>query len=151
MSRHALVATPRDNYSLWEQVGKGRRLVTYTRIQIEELLDDREPGDSELLVRTLGGRVGKVAQVVPGEAELVPGKTSSLFLESSRDGGMLAVTAMSQGHYPLRADLRGVLRLRPSPHLPDLRNPEQSAARLLGGRTVPDVRELVSKALSQPR
>lgn len=148
-SRHALVGTPRDASAQWEYVGNSRRIVTYTRVVVEELLNDRAPADAEIMVRTLGGRVGDIAQAVPGEAELVSGKTSSLFLARASTVDALFVTAMSQGHFPMRADARGVMRLQPSPRLPDLKNAERSAARLLGGRSVADVRELVHKALQK--
>src|SRR5215475_11867859 len=66
-SRHALVGTPTSTASLWETIGGTDRIVTYTRVRVEYPLDGTAPASSELVVRTLGGTVGDIGQVVPGE------------------------------------------------------------------------------------
>src|SRR4051812_46114790 len=95
-------ATPLDASSVWEdsEGGRGRRIVTYTRVHVEEILDGRaEP--SELWVRTLGGQVGDIGQHVDGEAVLVPAQQGVLFLRGRVDGTH-SVVGMGQGHFPLR-------------------------------------------------
>lgn len=130
---HAVVeATPLDGFSRWEDVGKRRRIVTYTRLRVDRPVRGAKAGD-ELLVRTLGGRVDDVGQVVHGEAVLVPGEAALLFLTAD-PAGTLAVTGLAQGHYPFRADPRGVRRLAPSPRVAELAGTPRDAAvvRLVG-------------------
>src|SRR4051812_9349513 len=66
-SQHAVVGTPGAATSRWETIGGHERIVTYTPLHIEHSLDGTSPG-SELTVRTLGGRVGDIGQIVAGEA-----------------------------------------------------------------------------------
>src|SRR5262245_13174983 len=56
-SRHTLVGVPREAFSRWEMIGKGRRIVTHTRLGVDRLVAGAEASDGELWVRTLGGRV----------------------------------------------------------------------------------------------
>jgi hypothetical protein len=51
-------------------------------------------------VRTLGGVVGKIGQLVEGEAVFVPGQASLLFLHDGT-AGSLVVTARGQGQFPV--------------------------------------------------
>src|SRR4051812_74022 len=67
-SRHVVLGEPLDNYSVWEQVGQRKHIVTYTRVRALELLAGAEPAQDELLLRTLGGRVGELGELVHGEA-----------------------------------------------------------------------------------
>ncbi|MBK8997714.1 MAG: hypothetical protein IPM35_18460 [Myxococcales bacterium] len=141
-SERALVGTALDTESRFESVGGRRRIVTYSRLRVEERLGG--PGDeSELLVRTLGGKVGDVGQVVHGEALLLLGEPALVFLGPSPEGP-LVVTAMAQGHYPIRADKRGERRLSPSPRLAELVG--DGAARELAGKRVAEATGLVRKA-----
>ena len=89
--------------------------MTETRLLIEELVDG-ELEDSEVMVRTLGGQVGDVGQVVHGEAVLVRNRRAVVFL-SGRGTRTSSVTAMAQGHYPVRPDGHGKSRLALSPRL----------------------------------
>jgi hypothetical protein len=141
-SQHALVGTPVDTFGRWEKVGKSERIVTYTLVRADYSVDGRPPASNELMVRTLGGRVDDVGQVVPGEAVLRLQQTATLFLESlSKD--LFAVTAMSQGHYPIVADDKGVRRLRARTAQLELIGEAGSAVRRLDGRTVPEVESMV--------
>ncbi len=124
--------------SHWEEIGGSRRIVTYHRVGFDELVIGK---DRELWVRTLGGRMGDIAQVVHGEAELRMGEPCLLFVSPARDGA-LVVTEMAQGHYPLRAE-SGTLRLRPSPRLGRLIRPDGSAAQMLIGKPRPEARSLL--------
>src|SRR5262249_32341508 len=68
---------------------------------------------AEVWVRTLGGSVGSIGQAVPGEAQLANGSRALLFLAEVK--GVVVVAAMSQGHYPVVLDDKGVARLAGSP------------------------------------
>jgi hypothetical protein len=140
-SRHAIVGTPGDVTSRWETLGGRERIVTYTHVHVEDVLDGTQPASSDLVVRTLGGRVDDIGQVVPGEAPLRRNVTAALFLEPVATD-VFAVSAMSQGHYPILADAKGARRLRAnSPSLQRL-TPEAAIVRL-DGRTVLEVQGLV--------
>jgi len=142
-----VVATALEGTSTWEAIGGRRRIVTHTTVRVEACLDGRSPATSELVVRTLGGIVGDLGQVVAGEAKLTRGKPAALFVEDlSRD--VFAVTGMAQGHFPLLADLRGVTRLRPGVALAELVGGPNAAVRRLDGLTVTEAEELISKELA---
>ncbi len=146
-SRFALVGTPKDTESAWESDGRGRRIVTYTRVEMVQSVDGRLPDDSEFYVRTLGGRVGDVGQIVHGEAELERGRASIFFLHEAL-AGAYGITAMAQGHYPLSKDDDGVHRLNISRTLSDfIRKDPYSAVARLRGKTVADAERLVLEAL----
>src|SRR5689334_23113323 len=79
-SRVACVATPVEAFGRWESFGRAERIVTYTLVRIEHAIDGRSAPSGELMVRTLGGRVDDIGQVVPGEATLRLQETSTVFL-----------------------------------------------------------------------
>lgn len=146
-SQHAVVATPSDFSSRWETIGGRERIVTYTRVRIEYPLDGNAPKSNELVVRTLGGRVDDIGQIVAGEAPLRRNATAALFLEPIASGAF-AVTAMSQGHYPILADDKGARRLRA--HALSLKNLNRDAAVVrLDGRTVVEVEGLVYEEVTR--
>lgn len=143
-SRHALLVTPTDAAARWETAYGTRRIVTYTRVLVSQALDGRSSLQSELQVRTLGGKVGHLGQVVHGEARLELDKMNALFLELD-DEQVWRVTAMAQGHYPLRADSDGTRRLVRSPDLPEMRLDAAAAVQLLPGRTVLEAERLLAE------
>jgi hypothetical protein len=153
-SRNALLATPTSTESRWETAYGSRRIVTYTRLVVDQTLDGRTlPGsngsaangsDSELLIRTLGGKVGHIGQLVHGEARLQLDKPNALFIELD-DEQVWRVTAMAQGHYPLQLDAQGVRRLTRSPDLPQLKPDAQAAVQLLPGRTILEAERLLAE------
>jgi hypothetical protein len=98
-SSAVVVATAGEKTSLWEDWPSGRRIVTYTKLTVERAVVG-SPG-AEVWVRTLGGAVGNIGQVVSGEAQIAPGSRSLLFLAKA-DNAMI-VTAMAQGHFPILA------------------------------------------------
>jgi hypothetical protein len=145
-SQHVVLGEPLDGYSVWEQVGDRKHIVTYTRVRAHELLAGVDPKQDELLVRTLGGRVGELGELVHGEALLNIGHRGVLFVMPTHFG--LAVTAMAQGHYPLLNDKAGVERLRRSPSASELLGEEPSAAvKRLSGLRVPEARALLQLAV----
>ena len=141
-SRNVLIGDAVDAFSRWETRDGQRRIVTYTRVLLSESVLGN--ADSELLVRTLGGRVGKIGQIVHGEATLRVNERSLLFLHEADD--VLRVTAMAQGHYRFDKDDKGIDRLRPSPRLGHLLRPQGSAVERLTGRTLSEARDLIVKA-----
>lgn len=149
-SRFALVGTATDAHSRWETVGRSRRIVTYVRLEVTQPIDGRPPPEPSLMLRTLGGRVGDIGQLVHGEARFELGAPSVVFVAPD-DDGVLGLTAMAQGHYPLRADPNDAVRLRASPNIPALVRIEGSAVQRLVHRTVVEAEGLVSGIMHPPR
>lgn len=121
-------------------------IVTDTRVRIDELIA-KEPPASEIIVRTLGGTLGNDGERVEGQPRLLLGAPGVLFLVSASD--IEFVTGMAQGHYPLRADARGVQHLTPSRHLPRLLDPRRSAVAALSGKELATARTLIREALAR--
>lgn len=134
-STYVVVAKAAEKQSLWEDTPSGRRIVTYTRLDIERSVVG-EPGTS-VWVRTLGGSVGEIGQWVSGEATLKHGGRALLFLQ--KFGPSIVVTAMAQGHYPVVTDETGQTRLGSSPDTGMLlprRGPAIGARDVIGGATL---------------
>ncbi|HMI88565.1 MAG TPA: hypothetical protein VK550_31005 [Polyangiaceae bacterium] len=146
-----VAGTPLDRRSLWEGDAStyGRRIVTYTRVRVDRLIDG--PAQSEVWVRTLGGEVDDIGQQVAGEAALRIAEPSLLFLRARNDGTHVVV-GMSQGQYLL--DDRpesGTVRVRTpleGSHLVVKAVASPSAQRFarlaLVGRTLDEVAQLVA-------
>ncbi len=102
-STSAAVVTPFEAHALWEN----GRIFTYTHVRVERALaGDLAPG-TDAWVRTMGGIVGDIGQVVEGEAVLSPGRSALLFLHPLSSAGStpaLEVTARGQGQFPVVAD-----------------------------------------------
>jgi len=140
-SSSVVVATSLAKESLWMEIHGARRIVTQTRIRVEELVAGATPDASELIVRTLGGQVGKLGQLVEGEAELNLGEASLLFGRSI-EPTVLSVVAMSQGHYPIKTDARDRI-VRAASNLPNLIGVSGSAVARLTGKSLAEARGLV--------
>jgi hypothetical protein len=97
-----VAGTPIESRSLWEGDAStyGRRIVTYTRVRVERLLDGTPR--PEVWIRTLGGEVDDIGQQVAGEAVLRVAEPALLFLRDRVDGTHVVV-GMSQGQYLLDA------------------------------------------------
>ena len=135
-----------ESASHWVSIGQQRRIVTDTRVKCEALL---EPGRStELIVRTYGGQVGRIGELVQGEPQLVLGSPCLLFLCGPLEG-VHYVMGMAQGHYPLRTGSGETRYLTPSPELPKLVNLERSALKRLVGQRLAAARSLIEAALRQ--
>lgn len=132
-SRFVVVGTSREATSAWEPGARGSRIVTYSRVEIQQTVDGRSVPDTQLYVRTLGGRVGDIGQIVHGEAQLELNAPSVLFLRDGLNGAM-SIVAMAQGHYPLQDDDERTPRLQLSPHLGDLtvQDPRGAVSQLRG-------------------
>jgi hypothetical protein len=143
-STRVVVATALDQACEWQVIGGSRRIVTLTRVRVEELVTGAAAEASELMVQTLGGKVGKVGQLVDGEAELVVGENSLVFTRAVLSG-LSAVTGMAQGHYPIGVEARGKV-LRPSRSLPALISGKEAAVERLRNVTLTDAVNLVRGA-----
>lgn len=140
-STTALVVTAVAKHASWQTIGGGRRIVTETEASVKELVAGDDPGTSEVLVRTLGGRVGNLGQIVEGEAELLVGEECLVFL-TRLDPSIFSVTAMAQGEYPIVSDARGRL-LTKSRRLPALIQQRGAAVERLPGLSVKDALEAI--------
>jgi hypothetical protein len=144
-SSHVLQGLPLEAISRWETLGDERRIVTYTRVRSDAAIAGSPARDSEVLVRTLGGQVGNIGQVVNGEAFLRVNEACLLFLAPS-SAAAERVVAMAQGHYPIMTDAAGVARLSSSPNLPHLVGEGASAVRTLVGLSVEQACGLIRAA-----
>jgi hypothetical protein len=140
-SQHVLLGEPLDAECVWERIGQRRHIVTYTRVRALELFAGADPRQDELLLRTLGGQVGELGELVHGEAVLQLGQRGMLFVMPVE--GTLAVTAMAQGHYPVRNDSGGRQRLLRSPEATEILGEAGSAVTRLPGLDLAEARALL--------
>jgi hypothetical protein len=148
-SASVVCGTPQERVSVWEDSagGRGRRIVSYTHVHIDRVLDGKPVG--EVWVRTLGGEVGDLGQRVDGEAVLVPGQSALMFL-SARSDGTSGVVGMGQGHYPLEMPAGQPMRVSSPRALGRLLGKVGTLAASvpasidLPGRTVEEVAQLVA-------
>ncbi|MDX2052262.1 MAG: hypothetical protein SFV15_07730 [Polyangiaceae bacterium] len=153
-SRVVIVGKVLDSHSVREAIGGRSRIVTYTRVHVEEQLAGTN-GDKEVMVRTLGGRVGDVAEIVHGAARLDRRQPAVMFLRE-RDPNMYGITAETQGVYPLHRGTRGELMLMPSRDLAKLLGKlDRSAALQLRGQSLRNatnmIRSVYSRLLAAPK
>jgi hypothetical protein len=134
-------ATTLDSFARSEDIGGARHIVTYSRLRIDESIQGAS-GDSETLVRTLGGRVADLGEIVHGEAELTLNETCLVFLMLDPNG-VESVTAMAQGHYPVAFDSAGTPRLRLNRNMPHLIGGKTSAVAQLTGKPFSEARALI--------
>jgi MYXO-CTERM domain-containing protein len=90
------VVTPVEQHATWEE----GRIYTYTRVRVDSLAAGELPEGT--WVRTMGGKVGNIGQLVEGEAVLTMGRPTLLFLEPVRSpgaAGVFEVTARGQGQF----------------------------------------------------
>jgi hypothetical protein len=99
------LVTPEESQSLWED----GRIATYTRVRVERVIAGQTP--RELWVRTMGGSVGTIGQIVEGEARLDPGRPCVLFLRAHSDppasASVFGVAEGAQGQFPIVDDGHG--------------------------------------------
>lgn len=143
-SQLIVLGTALEANSHWETLGGRRRIVTDTRVRVEDVLEKGAP-DSEVLVRTLGGTIGDIAALVHGEAVLNLEQRAVLFL--GEHAGAQRVTGMAQGHYPVLADAQKALRLTPSPRGAELVGNANLAVKRLSGLELGAARTLIREAL----
>jgi MYXO-CTERM domain-containing protein len=107
--------TALEQRSAWED----GRVYTYTRVRVDATVAGHLP--AETIIRTLGGAVGVVAQLVEGEAAFVVGQRSLVFLRPRVDRttgvptGDFVVSARAQGQFAIAAGADGTPRLVATP------------------------------------
>lgn len=94
------VVTPLESKSVWEE----GRIYTYTRVKVEQGVAGELGTGSEGWVRTMGGVVGKIGQLVDGEPVFTEKKSSLVFMRKFKVGGTWEVSARAQGQYPVVID-----------------------------------------------
>jgi hypothetical protein len=149
-SSAAVVGTPAEQRSVWE----GGRIYSYSRLHVDSAIAGELHGDDEVWVRTMGGIVGDVGQIVDGEAVLTVGRPSLLFLRKAPDGAYI-VTARAQGQFGLYTDEKMQLRAKKSHAMGVLLPPNgaDASAALAGdvihGRAVADAAKDIATAWSR--
>ena len=98
-STAAVVATPTETRAVWEN----GRIYTYAHLRVDRAVAGELAAGGDPWVRTMGGVVGKVGQLVDGEPVLAPGQASLLFLHPGPTGAFV-VTARGQGQFPVVPD-----------------------------------------------
>jgi hypothetical protein len=134
-STFVVVAKPVERRSVWEELGGSRRIVTYTKLEVESSILGGSPSTIE--VRTLGGSVGRIGQHVSGEAQFRIGQTAMVFVADL--DGVNVVAATAQGHYPIASKEGEPRRLTSSPDPGTLlprKGPIISAREVLVGATL---------------
>ena len=91
------VVTPVESKSVWEE----GRIYTYTRVKVEQSVAGELGTGSEGWVRTMGGVVGKIGQLVDGEPVFTANKSSLVFMRKFKTTGQWEVSARAQGQYPV--------------------------------------------------
>jgi hypothetical protein len=142
-STHIVVLSALDAFSRYADLGGHRCIVTDTRVRVEDVLGREAPSTQELTVRTLGGKVGGVRELVLGQASLSLASVDVAFLRATTQGQHWFV-GMAQGHYPLRNE--GERILNRSTNLPEIRDFEQCAVRKLNGARLSLARAWVQEA-----
>lgn len=127
--------------SSWVTMAGSQRIVTDTEARVEELVAGVDPSATQIMLRTLGGRVGNIGQIVEGEAELSVGETSLSFV-TQFEPAIYAVTAMAQGHYPV-VNQAGARMLVTNRVLPALLKRSGSAVERLAGKKLTDALAMV--------
>lgn len=94
------IVTPLEHTSVWED----GRIYTYTRVKAEQGVAGDFGAGAEGWIRTRGGVVGKIGQLVDGEPVLTAGKSSLLFLHKFKEGATWEVSARAQGQFPVILD-----------------------------------------------
>ncbi|OQB13518.1 MAG: hypothetical protein BWY17_02795 [Deltaproteobacteria bacterium ADurb.Bin207] len=145
-AHRVIVGVPVENMSVWESTEGGRRIVTYHRVQISaHIVGD---GEREVWVRTLGGVVEGIGQLVHGAASLRPQQPVLLFLVERVDK-TYSVVGMEQGSFPVRIDkTRMTVESRRMAHAPLAGKPGVKPASVLEGLSLGEARRLIMEARS---
>ncbi len=121
------VMTSSETKSVWED----GRIYTYTKVKVDQGVAGDVSAGAEGWVRTMGGVVGKIGQLVDGEPVFTEGKSSLLFLRKFKGNDVFEVSARAQGQYPIMVDDKKVQRVMRSGHVGMLLPPKDTAAPLV--------------------
>jgi hypothetical protein len=112
-----IVGTVGEQRAVWE----GGRIYTYSRVHIDTAVAGELAEGSDVWVRTMGGIVGNVGQIVDGEAAFTVGRPSLLFLRRGSSplpgpagASHFVVVGRAQGQFLIYADDASQLRVRAS-------------------------------------
>jgi hypothetical protein len=94
------VITPGEAKSVWED----GRIYTYTEVHVDQPVAGDVAAGHTAWVRTMGGVVGQVGQLVDGEPVFTKEKSSLLFLRKFNANRVYEVSARAQGQYPVVID-----------------------------------------------
>lgn len=100
------VITAAESKSVWED----GRIYTYTKVKVDQGVAGDLGAGSDGWVRTMGGVVGKIGQLVDGEPVFVTGKTSLVFMRKFKGSDVFEVSARAQGQYPVLVDEKSKTR-----------------------------------------
>ena len=146
-SAHIVIVSALDSSSFYTTIGGRRCIVTETRVQVRDALGPQAPHARVMSVRTLGGKVGAMGELVLGQASFSASTPDVAFLKLGADGAHWFV-GMAQGHYPLYGEDADV-SLRHSANLPEIRELSTSAVRALSGQRLSRARGLIREAGAQ--
>jgi matrixin len=109
-SSAAAIVTPYEQKPIWEE----GRIVTYTHVHADRPVAGTL--ESDPWIRTLGGTVGRIGQIVEGEAVLTVGERGLLFLrpDTMNGSGAYNVTGRAQGQFPVVTTKQGAPMFRAS-------------------------------------
>lgn len=137
------VVTPLFAESSWATIAGQRCIVTDTRVRVEDSIRATTSA-TEVIVRSLGGRVGAVGELVHGQPELRLGQTSVAFLREVAHG-LHWTNGMAQGHYPLLRRSDGARLLTLSRSLPAISRWQGSAVQALRDKELEEARRLIGR------
>ena len=105
-STGAALVTPMEQRAVWEN----GRIYTFTRVHVDRSVAGAV--DNDPWIRTMGGVVGKVGQLVDGEPVLTVGRPGLLFVQplTEEGPGVYVVTARAQGQFPVVVDAQNTQR-----------------------------------------
>ena len=83
-STAAAIVTPMEARAVWED----GRICTYAHVHVDQALAGDVTTGGDAWVRTLGGIIGRIGQIVDGEAVFSPGRASLVFLRPSVSGAL---------------------------------------------------------------
>jgi hypothetical protein len=143
-SERIVVLEPLETRCQYAEIGGRKSLVTDTRVRIHESWTpvSGPERESELVLRTLGGRLDGVAELVHGQPELELFMRGLAFLKRGRERSVWWAVGMAQGHFPLTGP-SDAARLLANRNLPTIVNLETSAVRRLVGTRLSEARALV--------
>ncbi len=135
--------TPVERQTKWED----GRIVTYTRVRVDSLVAGELPQD--VWVRTLGGVVDTIGQIVDGEPSFVVGQQSLVFLHGRVHG--FEVTARAQGQFAIAGGEGTAPHLVPARNVGAILPPSGAVAGrfardVLAGRPLADAAREISAA-----
>jgi hypothetical protein len=150
---HESTAAAVVSYVEARPVWEDGRIYTYTHVRVDRAVAGELAQGGDTWVRTMGGIVGKVGQIVEGEAAFAPGETSLLFLRRGPVGAYV-VTGRGQGQFPIvnedpqvpqkvvRSHIAGMI----IPRRPTTAGPARLAVDVMQDRPIDDVARDIATA-----